>query len=74
MLMKDEEYFSVQFPAAAEYICAANLRHEMYRLLNEKELTVWAQKRLKELEVCPACREPWFVEKIRFERGYKEKK
>lgn len=70
MLITDAEYFSAQFPSAVEYIRAADLRHEMYRLLCEKELTVWAQKRLNELDECPACREPWFVEKIRLERGY----
>lgn len=66
MLTRDQEFFDRNFPSAASFLRAANLRTEMYGLAHTyKVLTEWQVSRIHELIRCPACRETWFVVMLR---------
>lgn len=76
MLVTDIEFFEQLFPEASAYLIAAKLRYECYSLVRDHALrgrtTVdGATPRLVELvTLAPACREPWFAEKLRLEYSF----
>ncbi len=64
MLAKDCQYFNDNYPSAAAFLFAANLRSECYALAISNNRNSWEEKRLRELLACPACHDPWFISLI----------
>jgi len=80
-LETDRLRFESEHSSAAAFVIAASLRRELFSLLSilrastdsysESSLD-WATKRISELKKAPACREPWFVDKLVRERLIEE--
>jgi len=78
-LIQDAEYFEAHFPSASAFLTEAKLRKECYqraRAVDAEMRVEWDAKRLKRLWVVnrlleiirsPACREPWFVKRLKHE-------
>jgi len=66
ILLKDQADLEDLYPDAARHLRAAELRAECHSLAFRGETrTEWMTNRLKELlRNAPACKEPWFVEKL----------
>ena len=68
MLSEDQFKFENRFPEAFQFVTAARIRQEIYELSINKSRNEWQTKRLIGLlSYAPACRELWFLEKLKLE-------
>lgn len=68
MLVTDAEMFSAKYREAESFLTAAHLRYEAYCLALKPDRTTLERDRLQELlDNAPACKEPWFVAKLKLE-------
>jgi len=65
MLDNDRKILGERFPAVEMHLLCAELRAEMYLYLKQTiQLDEYQRKRMEELELCSACRKPWFLKKF----------
>lgn len=66
LLERDRVRLGEEFPAAADFLVSASLRHEALSLIGTRpeHRTLWQSERLAELLGCPACHDPWFIEEL----------
>ena len=66
MLSEDEKTFTTKFQRAAHFMIEAELRSEFYILTRMgRNRSVWEEQRFCELSNTPACKEKWFMEKLK---------